>query len=320
MNQEHTSPIDFIAIDFETATPDMDSACSVGIAVVSELKVADQIYSLIQPPDNKYDLRNTEIHGLSAADTQDSAPAWKVLPLLVPLLESGVPFIAHNATFDMSVLYCCLGSIPDFKYMDTMDMIRPFEISRSSLDCCAEFFGIPLAQHHNAQDDAVACAQIAIACMEQSPFDRFSDYCLYSPHVKIHQFSKLNPIKTIRPKVSRPWRSFETIRPSEIIPTVSSIDQTGPLFGKAIVFTGEMSIDRQTAAQMAVNAGAIIKSSVSRKTDFLVVGIQDKQLVGEDGLSSKEEKAYELNRAGTGHIEIINEQKFLQLVNKEVLL
>lgn len=320
MGQEDFSSPDFITIDFETATPDMDSACSIGIAIVSNLKVVDQLYTLIQPPNNEYDPRNSEIHGLSAPDTKHSPPAWKVLSPLVPILESGVPVVAHNATFDMSVLYHCFGSIPDFKYMDTMDMVRPFEMFGNSLDNCAKFFGITLEHHHNALDDAVACAQIAIACVEQSPFQRFSDYCLYSSYVKIHQFSKLNPIKTMRPKVSRPQHHFETIRPSEIIPTVSTIDQTNPLYGKSIVFTGELSIARQTAAQIAVNAGAIIKTGVSRKTDYLVVGIQDKQLVGEDGLSSKEEKAYELNNSGKGHIEIIDESEFLQLANQEVLL
>lgn len=70
---------------------------------------------------------------------------------------------------------------------------------------------------------------------------------------------------------------------------------------------------------MAVNVGAIVKSSVSRKTDYLVVGQQDKVLVGEDGMSTKEEKAYDLNATGSANIQIIGEEEFTSLVNNEVL-
>ena len=71
--------------------------------------------------------------------------------------------------------------------------------------------------------------------------------------------------------------------------------------------------------QMAVDAGAILKTTVSSKTGYLVVGKQDITIVGMDGMSSKEEKAHELNNSGKAHIQIIDEQEFLQLVKKEGL-
>ncbi|MEM5591001.1 hypothetical protein AAHH67_03470 [Niallia circulans] len=42
--------------------------------------------------------------------------------------------------------------------------------------------------------------------------------------------------------------------------------------------------------QQVVNVGGIIKSGVSSKTDYLVVGDQDQKLVGSEGISSKEKK------------------------------
>jgi DNA polymerase-3 subunit epsilon len=60
--------------------------------------------------------------------------------------------------------------------------------------------------------------------------------------------------------------------------------------------------------QKAVDLGAIIKSGVSKKTDYLVVGIQDKSLVG-----TKEEKAYSLIKEGI-NINFINESAFLNLI------
>ena len=67
--------------------------------------------------------------------------------------------------------------------------------------------------------------------------------------------------------------------------------------------------------QKAIDVGAIIRTSVSTKTDFLVVGQQDSELVGVDGKSSKEEKAQELISSGKGKIQILNEAEFLSMLN-----
>ncbi|MCL6573280.1 MAG: exonuclease, partial [Bacillus sp. (in: Bacteria)] len=68
------------------------------------------------------------------------------------------------------------------------------------------------------------------------------------------------------------------------------------------------------AMQKVVDLGGDIKSGVSRNTSFLVVGVQDKSLVGEDGLSTKEEKAYDLINKGI-NIKIINESQFMSLID-----
>lgn len=73
---------------------------------------------------------------------------------------------------------------------------------------------------------------------------------------------------------------------------------------------------RKDAMQKVVNLGAIIKNGVSKNTNFLIVGIQDKALVGESGISSKEEKAYDLIKNGY-NIKILNESEFLKYISKE---
>ena len=75
-------------------------------------------------------------------------------------------------------------------------------------------------------------------------------------------------------------------------------------------------MNRVEAMQIAVNSGAIIRTDVSRKTDYLIVGMQDKALVGDDGMSSKEEKAYALNAEGKASIRIIDEAEFLRLAQE----
>ncbi len=97
------------------------------------------------------------------------------------------------------------------------------------------------------------------------------------------------PSQRRKPRVSPAYRP--PIRPKEIRPQVSFFDPKHPLYQKAVVFTGELSIDRREAMQRAVNVGAVIKTAVSRKTDFLVVGRQYDGPGGTDTVSNKEEKA-----------------------------
>ncbi len=76
--------------------------------------------------------------------------------------------------------------------------------------------------------------------------------------------------------------------------------QSGALAGKSVVFTGTLpTLDRDDAKEMARNAGANIASSVSKKTDFVVLG---------ENAGSKEDKARELG------VKIISEEEFLKLL------
>ena len=98
------------------------------------------------------------------------------------------------------------------------------------------------------------------------------------------------------------------------VETNPDADPENPFYGRAVVFTGDMEMPRAEAAQAVAELGAQVKSAVSRKTDYLVVGAQDPALVGAGGRSGKEEKAEALNEAGGGHIEILDEAAFRALL------
>ncbi len=100
------------------------------------------------------------------------------------------------------------------------------------------------------------------------------------------------------------------------IQTNENADPENPLFGRSIVFTGDLSLSREEAAAAAAQFGALIKSAVSGKTDYLVVGAQDPGLVAADGRSGKEAKAAALNEAGKAHIAILHEEEFLALLQR----
>ena len=75
-----------------------------------------------------------------------------------------------------------------------------------------------------------------------------------------------------------------------------------PYSGKTIVLTGSlMSMSRDEAKSILQNMGAKVSSSISKNTDFVIVG---------DQAGSKAKKAFDLN------IETINEEEWLKTINK----
>lgn len=309
---------DFVAIDFETASSDLSSACSVGIVAVEGFKLADQFYSLIQPPRNYYEQTNITIHGITPEMTADAPTLTELWPHISRFFDRHIPVVAHNARFDMSVLRLSTNlNIPDFIYVDSIDVASLFCDGHKDLVSCAKAMGVYSEgfKHHNALSDAVLCAKITATSIDELECRTMWEFLVKNPYVKRDAFSALRPQKQLKKKGGT---RFQKIDIKSITPTVGAIDESSPLYGKTIVFTGTLSMERSEAMQLAVNAGANIKSSVSSKTDYLVVGTQDKALVGDDGMSSKEEKAYALNEAGKANIVFLTEEDFLHLVNAEV--
>lgn len=308
---------DFVALDFETATTDMSSACSVGITAVSDFKPVKEFYSLIKPPNNKYDSHNIEIHGITPEMTEDSPALTELWPKISQYFSPHTPIVAHNAGFDMTVLRMSTDAeINDFVYVDSMQLVCPFCSGSHSLINSAQSLGIDLSSfnHHNSLDDSEICAAITSDCIRRSGCLTLWECLAKSDDFLVRHFSELKPYK----HTSFGNHHFESVSPKEVKCTVKSVNCSSPLYGKNIVFTGELHISRKEAMQLAVNCGAVVKSSVSRKTDFLVVGTQDKFYVGDDGLSTKEEYAYKLNGEGKANIVFLNEDKFLSMINCEV--
>ena len=101
-------------------------------------------------------------------------------------------------------------------------------------------------------------------------------------------------------------------QPDIIVPDSSKINPESIFYGKKVVFTGMLSsMIRRDAHQIIADIGGILEKSVTKETDYLIVGQQDYRIVGEDGMSGKQEKAIKLLEEG-GHIEILSEEDFLQ--------
>jgi DNA polymerase III subunit epsilon len=161
-------PLDFTAIDFETANSSMASACSVGLVKVRDGQVVDRIGWHIRPPfehDTFVDW-NTRIHGITADMVRD-APTWvEQMPDLVDFVGDD-PLVAHNAGFDMRVITTACGVtglvVPTYSYFCSLQIARTtYTLDSYRLPSVALAAGYQDFPHHDAVADAEACAAIII--------------------------------------------------------------------------------------------------------------------------------------------------------------
>lgn len=312
--------MNFIAIDFEIANKNMYSACSVGLVFVENNKIVDEKYFLIKPPNLVFDESFSAVHGLTKRDVIGARNFDEVWELIKDYFQSNI-IAAHNAQFDMSVLKSSLLyyeiELPKFSYICSIPFSTRACVSSNvgrSLEDRATYFGIDIEQAHNSLHDARVVAQLMIRCMEINKSDSIINY-VSAYDVPLNNFSNLNHNENFG---KRGESKFANKKLVDITTDAQWFDAAHPFFSKQIVFTGDMaSIDRKSAARAANNLGAIIKNGVTRKTDYLVVGVQDPDLVGAKGVSTKEIKAAELIQKGLS-IQVINENQFLELLNYKV--
>lgn len=156
-----------IAIDFETANERRDSACSVGLAWIEDGIVVRRAYRLIRPPEMRFSPGNVRVHGLRPRDVANATSLPEAIAEFMPELTATL-ILAHNAGFDIGVLRAGLAAhghaVPRFRYLCTRDVAKAAWPGEESYGLAALAAKIGLAfGHHHAQEDADACARVALA-------------------------------------------------------------------------------------------------------------------------------------------------------------
>lgn len=170
--------LNFTAVDFETANPKHSSACAVGLVKVRDGRVVDKFSTLVKPhvDVNEFGYFNMRVHKITPEMVLRS-PTWDSIHREVVDFIGSDTLIAHNAPFDRSVLtgVCALYGLDnlDNRYGCTQRLAASLlEISNYKLPTVAAYFGIDLVNHHEALDDAIAAAEIAVALVRHAGHDR----------------------------------------------------------------------------------------------------------------------------------------------------
>ena len=286
----------FVAVDVETANPSRDSICQIGIVHVQDGHVADQ-WSTLVDPETWFDDWNVEIHGIAEEDVWGS-PAMPRLEAELRRRLNG--YVVSHSTFDSVAIERAFEryELPALScvWIDSARVVRRawrdrFGKKGYGLKNVAKFLGIEF-DHHDALEDARACAQIMLrACLDAG--------------LTLDQW---------RERITQPI--FPPQEDQRVTRVGREGDVHGPLYGETIVFTGALSVPRRELVRQAVEWGCNYKPSVSKKVTMLVVGMQDKRKLLGHEKSSKHRRAEELIRKGND-IRILTESDFWHL--KEAL-
>lgn len=298
-----------VAIDFETANAKRSSVCAMGVAVIEGNAIRSKASWLIRPPTLHFDSYNTFIHGITARDVKDQPEFNELWGNLRQFFE-GTLVIAHNASFDMSVLRHVLDNYhiayPKIDYYCTRVIAKCTwpSLMSYSLPIIASHLGIEF-KHHDAQEDAVACAQIALRACLAAGVETVDRVAAGTAILKGQLFP--GGYKPCRLKPSY-------VRPNTVRPTVDSFDSDHPFFGKCVAFTGTLrSMTRTEAMQRVVDSGGYCSASITKSTDYLVFGDQDLRKLKGHLKSGKLRKAERLISAGA-ELEMLPEADLLQML------
>lgn len=278
----------FVAIDVETANPDIGSICQIGIAEFSDDKVSAEWDSLVDPEDY-FDSLNVSIHGIDE-DAVQGAPVFPELATRLAGSLSGKVVVCHTP-FDRSAITKAAERYgldpPNCTWLDSARLARrvwtQFAQRGFGLASMARFLGYEF-QHHDALEDAKAAGQIVVAAMRESGMG----------------------IEALINKIYSPT----SMRGDRIR---KDGDANGSLFGECVVFTGALQMPRREAAELAAKLGCAVHPGVTKKTTLLVVGDQDLDKLAGHEKSRKHRRAEELIAQGSS-IRILKESDFQRLV------
>lgn len=280
---------DYVVLDTETTGLDSGKDKIVQIAIVSVRngEVVDTFSSFVDPhchmPESASRVNHITDEDLIGAPSMEDI-SDKVLELI-----GNFPVIAHNAIFDLNFLkqwYKDSEETIYITYIDTLALSKEAFTGTGghSLPRLIEVLGIESGESHRADADALATQKLFELCKEKIA-------------------------------VKSSYEKDVSVKHTGIKPTVEHIDHNHPLYGKSMVFTGQLSIPRADAMQMAVNCGAVLRGRVTSRTDYLIVGKQHEEFVGSGGISGKQRQAMTVLADGTGHVKCISESEFFELLN-----
>ncbi|MFD9630265.1 3'-5' exonuclease [Streptomyces violascens] len=184
----HLEPL--VGFDLETTGTEPREARIVTAAIV-ELRGADVVgqRSWLADPGIRIPAQASAVHGISSERAAaEGRPAAEVADEIAGTLAGhwrrGVPVIAYNAAFDLTLLAAELRRHQLPSLSDRLDgaaigpVVDPYTIDRSvdryrkgkrTLEAVCVEYGVVLESAHDAGADALAAARVAVAIAERHP-------------------------------------------------------------------------------------------------------------------------------------------------------
>lgn len=164
----------FIGFDTETTGkyPIESEICEIAAVKYQNGKMVDRFQSFIKPR-RAMNEEVIKIHGITNEMVQNSPSAKDVLPKFHQFIQGGT-LIAHHAPFDLGFITVgfedCQLSLPERPVICSSRLSRNVitDSENHRLQTLIKHLGLPQGTAHRALDDAIACLQVALYCIEKA--------------------------------------------------------------------------------------------------------------------------------------------------------
>lgn len=250
--------MDFVAIDFETANHQLDSACSLGIVSVKKGVIEYQHEYLINP-ECIFDENNIMIHGIIPSVVEKAPTFPEIWDEIYEIINGRIVF-AHAADFDISVLKAMINrynlKIPSIEIGCTLRVAKiAFKdiLPNCKLNTISQYLQIE-HNHHNGLSDALVCYYM-IKYVEKmyrvyDVVDLFNDLSLVFGKYNENEYTKV--------------RNRLKLKTKDIIKDV--------LKGMVVCFTGKpKSLTKNHFINLVLSYGGVVSKDYNHRIDIYVV-------------------------------------------------
>ncbi len=293
-------PSSYVVIDIETTGlyPGWNEIIEISAIKIDECALPQSFTSLVKPISDVSDFIE-ELTGISN-DMLIGAPEPDIVIKDFSEFIGNNILVGHNVNFDINFIYDYylkyLNKPLSNDYVDTMRLFRKLYPSSEHhcLSNLAYQYGINFDRAHRALDDCNTTLN-GYNAMYKDIMSKFHT---------LDEFTKL-----FKPKY------YNSLRSADVIATTDEFDDDSPLYKKTFVFTGVLEkMTRKDAMQIVVDHGGFNGDSITKKTNYLVLGNTDYCSNIKEGKSNKLKKAEKLKLDGYD-IEIIPENLFYEMIN-----
>lgn len=294
-------PDNYTVIDLETTgySPKYDDIIEMCALRVRNNEIVESFSSLVNKESCIH--INSFISDLTGItqDMIDSAPDIKdMLPKFIEFIGTDI-IVGHNVNFDINFIYDesvrITGNPVCNDFVDTMRISRRLhpEYQHHRLSDLSDRYSVDNSGAHRSERDC----EITKLCYDSLRDDILNSYGSFDEFIN-----------------KKSSRKHYTVHAKDISSSESNFDESHPLFGKVCVFTGTIErMTRKEAMQIVANLGGVNADSVTKKTNYLILGCNDYCKSIKDGKSNKQKKAEDLQLKGND-ITVISEDVFYDMI------
>ncbi len=326
-------PHDYVIIDIEMTglEPEKDSIIEIaGLRIINNI-IKSTFSSLIKPEEYTLKEEITKLTGITE-EMLSSAPHFPEIEKELFSFIGTLPLLGHNILLDIQFLNKTMKEhgYKTFRndYVDTLPLSQKLfpEFIHHKLTDMALYYEISTQGAHRALQDCYITKECFDKMYETMNRSFPSKECFAESFSTTGRRLKAEQVQAFKPKfdlniLPHPILQHNLINNRHYTANVSIPNKNVTnIQKKTFVFTGILTkMSRREAMIWVSNFGGINEDKLTTKTDYLVVGWKEEEIIRKDNLSTKEKKALRYQAEGFP-IHILTEDEFYKLIIEEIIL